>query len=96
MLSMPSKDPLVLFYTTFFSKPVDIASIHCDFPGQWTLDKRRIAEAAAVVFHIPNFREIGDAWKYPRQFSLVDGEPFKLQADLRSEDHAALRLHDDA
>ena len=63
---MSSNDPLILFYTTFFGKPVDIASIHCD--GRWTLDKRRLSEAAAVVFHIPDFREFGDAHKYPGQY----------------------------
>ena len=61
-------EPLILFYTTLFGKPVDIASIQCDLPGRWTLDKRRIAEAAAVVFHIPDHRESGDAWKYPGQY----------------------------
>ncbi|BCG89158.1 alpha-1,3-fucosyltransferase [Mesorhizobium sp. 113-3-9] len=65
---MSSDDPLILFYTTFFGKPVDIGSIHCELPGRWTLDKRRISEAAAVVCHIPNFREIGDACKYPGQY----------------------------
>jgi hypothetical protein len=63
-----SKNPLILFYSTFFSKPVDIGSIPYDGPGGFTLDKRRIAEATAVVFHIPNYREIGDAFKYPGQY----------------------------
>jgi len=66
--AMSSNDPLILFYTTFFGKPVDIASIHCELPGRWTLDKRRLSEAAAVVFHIPDFREFGDAHKYPGQY----------------------------
>ncbi|TRC96758.1 alpha-1,3-fucosyltransferase [Mesorhizobium sp. WSM4303] len=65
---MPSDDPLILFYTTFFGKPVDITSIQCTMPGRWTLDKRRISEAAAMVFHLPDFREIGDAYKYPGQY----------------------------
>ncbi|CCV05044.1 putative Alpha3-fucosyltransferase [Mesorhizobium metallidurans STM 2683] len=88
---MPSKDPLILFYTTFFGKPVDIASIRCDLPGQWTLDKRRIAEAATVVFHIPNFREIGDAWKYPGQFwiawSMESRSNYKRIADPKIMRH---------
>ncbi|WP_245465616.1 glycosyltransferase family 10 [Mesorhizobium sp. M6A.T.Ce.TU.016.01.1.1] len=71
LLAVPKKEPLVLFYTTFFSKPVDVASIQCDLPGEFTLDKRRIAEATAVVFHIPNFREIGDAWRYPGQYWIA-------------------------
>lgn len=91
MLSKPSKDPLILFYTTFFSRPVDIASIHCDLSGQWTLDKRRLAEAAAVVCHIPNFREMGDAWKYPGQFwvawSMESRSNYKRIADPKIMRH---------
>jgi alpha-1,3-fucosyltransferase 10 len=60
-------DPLILFYTRLFANPVDIEKICCDLPGTWTNDRRRIAEAAAVVFHIPNDREAGDARKYPGQ-----------------------------
>ncbi|WP_145720517.1 glycosyltransferase family 10 fucosyltransferase [Mesorhizobium tianshanense] len=82
---MPSNDPLILFYTTFFSKPVDIASIRCEVPGRWTLDKSRISEAAAVVFHIPNFREIGDAYKYPGQYwvawSMESRQNYRRLAD---------------
>lgn len=59
--------PLILFYTRFFGKPVDVAAIDCGRPARWTNDRRRIAEADAVVFHIPNIREIGDARKYPDQ-----------------------------
>lgn len=62
-----SRDPLILFYTRAFDRPVDVAAIACNLPGEWTNDRRRIAEAAAVVFHIPNFREFGDARKYPGQ-----------------------------
>lgn len=65
---MPANDPLILIYTPFFTKPVDIAAIQCELPGRWTLDRRRIAEADAVVFHIPNRKEIRDAYKYPGQY----------------------------
>ncbi len=65
---MPPNDPLILFYTSFFGKPVDIDAIpDCGVPVEWSNDRRRLAEAAAVVFHLPNFREIGDARKYPGQ-----------------------------
>ena len=64
---MQSHDPLLLFYTPHFSEPVDVSLISCDLPGRWTVDRRRTAEAAAVIFHIPNFREFGDARKYPGQ-----------------------------
>lgn len=65
---MPSNDPLILFYTSFFGEPVNLAAIpKCAAPVEWTNDRRRISEAAAVVFHLPDFREIGDARKYPGQ-----------------------------
>ncbi|TGS80298.1 alpha-1,3-fucosyltransferase, partial [Mesorhizobium sp. M2D.F.Ca.ET.178.01.1.1] len=54
---MPSNQPLILFYTTFFGKPVDISAIPASaVPVEWTNDRRRLAEAAAVVFHLPDYR----------------------------------------
>ncbi|NUS21545.1 MAG: alpha-1,3-fucosyltransferase [Mesorhizobium sp.] len=65
---MPLNAPLILFWTRYFNKPVDIAAIpRCSVPVEWTNDRRRLAEADAVVFHLPNFREAGDAHKYPGQ-----------------------------
>ncbi|TPJ72751.1 glycosyltransferase family 10 fucosyltransferase [Mesorhizobium sp. B2-7-1] len=65
---MPSNAPLILFWTRWFNRPVDIAAIaQCAVPVEWTNDRRRLAEADAVVFHLPNYREIGDARKYPGQ-----------------------------
>ncbi|RWL45876.1 MAG: alpha-1,3-fucosyltransferase [Mesorhizobium sp.] len=65
---MPSNALLILFWTRYFNKPVDVAAIpRCSVPVEWTNDRRRLAEADAVVFHLPNFREAGDAYKYPGQ-----------------------------
>ena len=64
---MSTKAPLILFYTRFFDTLVDAEFLGGDFTGRWTVDRRRIAEADAVVFHIPNRRELGDARKYPGQ-----------------------------
>ncbi|MEO5760161.1 MAG: glycosyltransferase family 10 [Mesorhizobium sp.] len=65
---MPSNDPLILFYTSSFGRPVDLAKMsQTELPLQWTNDRRRLSEAAAVIFHIPDFREMGDARKYPGQ-----------------------------
>lgn len=64
---MPANDPLILIYSPFFETPIDIAAIQSELPGRWTLDRRRIAEADAVVVHIPNRKQIGDARKYPGQ-----------------------------
>lgn len=88
---MPSNDPLILFYTTVFGKPVDLASIQCGMPGRWTLDKRQASEATAVVFHLPDFREIGDAYKYPGQYwvawSMECGQNYKRVADPKFLQH---------
>ena len=65
---MTSKVPLILFYTRVFGRPVDIAAAPaCTVPVVWTNDRRRLSEADAVVFHLPNHPEIGDARKYPGQ-----------------------------
>jgi hypothetical protein len=90
---VPNTDPLILFYTTFFSKPIDIAAIRCDVPGRWTLDKRRIAEATAVVFHIPNFREMGDAWKYPGQHWI--GWTMESRSNYKRFDNPRIMRHFD-
>jgi hypothetical protein len=69
---MPSNAPLILFYTRVFNKPADIATTPtCAVSAEWTNDLRRLAEADAVVFHLPNFHEIGDARKYPGQLWIA-------------------------
>jgi hypothetical protein len=92
-----SNDPLILFYTTFFSKPVDFAHLKgvsgesSDIVERFTLDKRRIKEATAVVFHMPNFREAGDAFKYPGQFwvawSMESRQNYKIMANPKILKH---------
>lgn len=86
--------PLVLFYTTFFSKPVDILRLtggDTKAASRFTLDKKHIAQVAAVVFHVPNFREMGDAIRYPRQhwigWSLECRQNYRIQADPRIMKH---------
>ena len=65
---MPPNAPLILFWTSYFGRSVDIAAMaQCAVPVEWTNDRRRLAEADAVVFHLPNSHEIGDARKYPGQ-----------------------------
>lgn len=83
---MPSTNPLILFYTSYFGRPVDIAAMpDCAPPVAWTNDRRRIAEATAVVFHLPDFREIRDARKYPGQgwvaWSMESRQNYPLMAD---------------
>ncbi|UCI07740.1 glycosyltransferase family 10 domain-containing protein [Mesorhizobium sp. B1-1-8] len=83
---MLSNAPLILFYTNLFAKPVDIAAMpKCAVPVEWTNDRRRLREAAAVVFHLPNYREVGDARKYPGQlwvaWSMESVENYRLTAE---------------
>lgn len=57
--------PLILVYTSMFGKPMDVSEFG---PGaEVTFDRARLAEADAVLFHIPDAGEIGDARKYPGQ-----------------------------
>ena len=89
---MPPNDPLILFYTLFFDEPVNIDAIpNCAVPVEWSNDRRRLAEAAAVVFHVPNFREIGDARKYPGQawvaWSMESKVNYPSMADPRFMKH---------
>lgn len=86
--------PLILFYTTFFSKPVDILRLtggDMEAAARFTLDKKHISEVAAVVFHLPNSREMGDAFRYPGQYwigwSLECGQNYKIQASPRIMKH---------
>jgi alpha-1,3-fucosyltransferase 10 len=57
--------PLILIYTSMFGTRMDTSGTG---PGaEVTFDRSRMAEADAVLFHIPDAREIGDARKYPGQ-----------------------------
>ncbi|MGX8010540.1 glycosyltransferase family 10 domain-containing protein [Mesorhizobium sp. ORM8.1] len=94
---MPSDVPLILFYTRAFKKPIDVAAIpQCRVPVEWTTDRSRLAEADAVVFHIPNAREIGDARKYPGQlwvaWSMESFENYSKQADPHFMRHFDLTM----
>lgn len=94
---MPSDVPLILFYTRFFEKPADIAAMpKCSAPVEWTTDRGRLPEADAVVFHIPNAREIGDARKYPGQlwvaYSMESFENIAGQADPSFMRHFDIKM----
>lgn len=56
---------LIVFYNSFFGSPP--APVDCGAGCTFTTDRRLMAEADAVVFHLPGAREIGDARKYPGQ-----------------------------
>lgn len=93
--NLPPSDPLLLFHTPVFGKPVDVAAMSRAVPGHWTVDKRRASEAAAVICHMPDFREVGDARKYPGQlwvawsqerrqnYPVMADPPFTRHFDIR-------------
>jgi hypothetical protein len=56
---------LILFYNTFFG--AEPSPTDCGPGCTFTSDRRLIADADVVVFHLPGAREIGDARKYPGQ-----------------------------
>ncbi|MGE0058069.1 MAG: glycosyltransferase family 10, partial [Dehalococcoidia bacterium] len=62
-----SKRPLILFATSFFGQPVEVDASRCGDACEFTNDRNRVAEAAAVVFHIPSLHEVPWAKKYPGQ-----------------------------
>lgn len=59
---------LILLYNSFFGTYPDFAGFDCIPPDvEFTIDRSRLREADAVVFHLPWPREIHDAIKYPGQ-----------------------------
>lgn len=56
---------LILFYNSFFGSPPSF--VDCGADVTFTTDRRQLADADAVVFHLPGAREIGEARKYPGQ-----------------------------
>ncbi|UDL92566.1 glycosyltransferase family 10 fucosyltransferase [Mesorhizobium sp. PAMC28654] len=51
---------------------------------RWSVDRRHLSDATAVIFHLPDFREIRDARKYPGQYwvgwSMESRENYPLMA----------------
>jgi hypothetical protein len=64
---MGPRVPVVLFYNTCFGSYPDSSRFECQTPCEFIIDRSRIREADAVVFHLPSPREFGDAIKYPGQ-----------------------------
>lgn len=84
--------PLILFYTPFFGNPPDVDRLHCGI-GDFTVDRRRLAEADAVVFHLPDARFMGDARKHPGQ--LWVGWSMESRANTPARDDPAAMRHFD-
>jgi alpha-1,3-fucosyltransferase 10 len=65
--------PLILFRTPYFGGPVPLEGVPAGLRGHFTADAARIAEADAVVFHVPDWRpsQLQDAPKYPGQLWVL-------------------------
>jgi hypothetical protein len=70
--------PLILFFNSFFGTFPDTSALagsqHCDF----THDRSRLAEADAVIIHLPGCRRIWEARKYPGQLWVA----WSLESDV--------------
>ena len=71
--------PLILFFNSMFGEYPDTASLPgdaaaCDF----TRDRSRMAEADAVIIHLPGCRRIWEARKYPGQLWVA----WNLESDV--------------
>jgi len=84
--------PLILFYTPFFGSPPDVARLACG-NGAFTLDRRRLPQADAVVFHLPDAYAMGDARKYPGQRWVGWSMESRANTPVRG-DAAAMRHFD--
>jgi hypothetical protein len=89
------KRPLIVFATSLFGLPVDIAPLAgaaCEF----STDLRRLSEAAAVVFHVPDLDDVPRLKKYRGQlwagWCMESAQNVPLLADPRFEALFDLRM----
>jgi hypothetical protein len=66
--------PLILFFNSFFGTFPDTSALSCEF----THDRSRLAEAEAVIIHLPGCRRIWEARKYPGQLWVA----WSLESDV--------------
>jgi Fucosyltransferase, N-terminal len=59
--------PLILFFNPFFATFPDTGRLGCSLACDFTQDRARMAEADAIVIHLPNCERIWQARKYPGQ-----------------------------
>ena len=59
--------PLILFFNPFFATFPDTGGLECGQACDFTQDRARMAEADAIVIHLPNCERIWEARKYPGQ-----------------------------
>src|SRR5512135_2005195 len=66
---MPTRRPLILFYNSYFGAWPDPVMLSLETRCRFTIDRRRLAEADYVVFHLPTMaaggypeRRAGQRW----------------------------------
>jgi len=65
--------PLILFRTPYFRGPVPLHGVPAELRHHFTTDASRVAEADAVVFHVPDWQrlQLEDMRKYPGQLWVL-------------------------
>jgi Glycosyltransferase family 10 (fucosyltransferase) C-term/Fucosyltransferase, N-terminal/Glycosyl transferase family 2 len=59
--------PVILFFNDFFGRPPDTQSLARYDACVFTTDRRKLGQAAAVIFHIPSLKKLGKVRKRPGQ-----------------------------
>ena len=70
--------PLILFFNPFFTEFPDTSGLECRRGCEFTSDRARMAEADAVVIHLPACQRIWEARKYPGQLWVA----WSLESDV--------------
>src|SRR4029077_5093283 len=70
--------PLILFFNSFFGTFPDTSVLSCSQLCEFTHDRSRLAEADAVIIHLPGCRRIWEARKYPGQLWVA----WSLESDV--------------
>ncbi len=95
---MTDSAPLILLRTPYFRGPVSLEGVPEALRSHFTADASRIAEADAVVFHVPDWRasQLHDTPKYPGQlwalWSLESTVNYPRMSDPDFLRHFDLRL----
>jgi hypothetical protein len=90
--------PLILFCTPYFGGPVPLHGVPPELRRHFTTDRSRLAEADAVVFHVPDWRrlQLEDVRKYPGQrwvlWSMESVVNYPRMAEVEFRRHFDLRL----
>jgi hypothetical protein len=85
--------PLILFYNAFFDAYPDTARLSCADACEFTSERWRMAEADAVIFHLPTCQRIWEARKYPGQLWVAWSQ--ESEVNVRALRRARFMAHFD-